>query len=45
MEYDNIANNDHLFLRVTFDDDRVTIESHETAHEIGVRFEGKAGRR
>jgi hypothetical protein len=41
MEYDNIANNDHLFIRLTFDGDRVVVESHETAHELGVRFEGR----
>jgi CubicO group peptidase (beta-lactamase class C family) len=45
MEYDNIANNDHVFLRLTFEGDRVTVESHETAHELGVRFEGRAVRR
>ena len=45
LEYDNIANNDHLFLRVTFDGDRVTVESRETAHELGARFEGRADRR
>lgn len=40
-EYDNIANNDHLFLRLHFAGDRLTVESQETAHELGVRFEGK----
>jgi CubicO group peptidase (beta-lactamase class C family) len=42
LEYDNIGNNDHIFLRLSFAGDRVTIESHETAHELGVRFEGRA---
>jgi CubicO group peptidase (beta-lactamase class C family) len=41
LEYDNIANNDHLFLQLSFDGDRVTLESHETAHELGVRFDGR----
>jgi hypothetical protein len=45
MEYDNIANNDHVFLRMSFDGDRVAVESRETAHELGVRFEGLAVRR
>ena len=40
-EYDNIGNNDHLFLRLTFAGDRLILESHETAHELGVRIEGK----
>lgn len=42
MEYDNIANNDHLFIRLSFDDESVMVESRETAHELGVRFEGRA---
>ncbi len=41
LEYDNIANNDHIFLRLSFDGDRVTIESHETSHQLGARFEGR----
>jgi CubicO group peptidase (beta-lactamase class C family) len=45
LEYDNIANNDHFFLRLSFDGDKVTIESRETAHELGARFEGRAARR
>jgi CubicO group peptidase (beta-lactamase class C family) len=45
MEYDNIANNDHLFLRLTFEGDRVVVESRETAHELGARFEGRVARR
>jgi len=45
MEYDNISNNDHFFLRLSFDGDKVTVESRETAHELGARFEGRAVRR
>jgi CubicO group peptidase (beta-lactamase class C family) len=45
MEYDNVANNDHFFLRLSFGGDRVVVESRETAHELGARFEGKAIRR
>jgi CubicO group peptidase (beta-lactamase class C family) len=41
VEYDNIANNDHLFLRFHFAGERVTVESQETAHELSVRFEGQ----
>jgi hypothetical protein len=41
VEYDNIANNDHLFLRFHFAGDRVTVEGQETAHELGVRIEGR----
>ncbi|MEZ4867049.1 MAG: serine hydrolase [Caldilineaceae bacterium] len=41
VEYDNIANNDHLFLRFHFVGERVTVESQETAHELSVRFEGQ----
>jgi len=44
IEYDNIANNDHFLMRLSFDGDRVVIESRETAHEIGARFEGRAVR-
>jgi CubicO group peptidase (beta-lactamase class C family) len=41
FEYDNIANNDHILLRARFASDRLVIESHETAHELGVRIEGR----
>jgi hypothetical protein len=44
LEYDNIANNDHFFLRLSFDGDSVTVESRETAHELDARFEGRAVR-
>ena len=40
-EYDNIANNDHIMLRLRFAGDLLVIESHETAHELGVRIEGR----
>ena len=45
LEYDNIGNNDHIHLRLSFDGDRVTVESRETAHELGARFEGRTARR
>ena len=41
LEYDNIANNDHILLRARFAGDRLIIESHETAHELGARIEGR----
>jgi hypothetical protein len=45
MEYDNIANNDHFFLRLSFDGDKVTVDARETAHEVGSRYEGRVARR
>jgi CubicO group peptidase (beta-lactamase class C family) len=41
FEYDNIANNDHGFYRLTFQDGQVVFEGQETAHEGGVKFEGR----
>jgi CubicO group peptidase (beta-lactamase class C family) len=41
LEYDNIANNDHVMLRAQFEDDHVTIQAQETAHERGPTIEGK----
>lgn len=41
VEYDNIANTDHYFLRFHFAGDRVMVEGQETAHELSVRFEGQ----
>jgi hypothetical protein len=41
LEYDNIANNDHIFLRIRVMGDGVTVEAQETAHELGTRIEGK----
>jgi hypothetical protein len=40
LEYDNIANNDHVMLHMLFEGNRVVVEGRETAHEVGVRFEG-----
>jgi hypothetical protein len=40
-EYDNIANNDHAQLRFHFAGDRVAVAVQETAHELGVQFEGR----
>jgi CubicO group peptidase (beta-lactamase class C family) len=39
-EYDNIGNNDHIFLRLRFAGDAVSVEGQETAHELGTRAEG-----
>jgi hypothetical protein len=41
LEYDGITNNDHAFLQFHFDGDRVEVNVQETAHEVGVRFEGR----
>jgi hypothetical protein len=41
LEYDNIANNDHAFLRFHFAGDGVTVTMQETAHETGASFEGQ----
>ncbi len=41
LESDDIANNNHVFLRMRFDGDRVAIESQETDHELSVKFEGR----
>jgi CubicO group peptidase (beta-lactamase class C family) len=40
LEYDNIANNDHTFLQLHFEAERVVIEAHETDHELGTTVEG-----
>ena len=40
VEYDNIGNNDHIFLRMRFVGDSVAIEAQETDHELGTRIEG-----
>jgi CubicO group peptidase (beta-lactamase class C family) len=40
IEYDNIANNDHIFYQVRLDGDRVLISVQETAHDVGVELEG-----
>ena len=39
-EYDNIGNNDHIFLRMRFAEDTVSVEAQETAHELGTRAKG-----
>jgi len=44
-EYDNIGNNDHILLRMRFEGDLLIVESRETAHELGFRFEGRAAKR
>jgi CubicO group peptidase (beta-lactamase class C family) len=40
LEYDNIGNNGHILMRLSFAGDRVTVESRETTRALGVRFEG-----
>lgn len=41
FEYAGITNNDHYTFRVRFEGERVVVEGQETAHELGVRFEGR----
>ena len=41
VEYDNIANNDHIMLQLHFEGDRVIVDSLEAAHELGASFEGR----
>ncbi len=41
IDYDEIANNDHIIIRMRFEGDRVVVEGQETAHEVGVTFEGR----
>lgn len=40
LEYDNIANNDHVMLRAQFEGDHVLIQAQETAHEGGAEIVG-----
>jgi CubicO group peptidase (beta-lactamase class C family) len=40
LEHDEIAKNDYFTFRMRFEGDRVVVEGLETAHELGVRFEG-----
>jgi CubicO group peptidase (beta-lactamase class C family) len=40
LEYDNIANNDHAIFRLRFDGERLVMTGQETAHEVGMQFEG-----
>jgi hypothetical protein len=42
FEYDNIGNNDHVFLRLHFTGAAVNVEAQETAHEHGVTITGTA---
>ncbi|HEY4669026.1 MAG TPA: hypothetical protein VIH05_04550 [Tepidiformaceae bacterium] len=44
FEYAGITNNDHWGFRMRFQGDRVIVEAQETAHELGVRFEGRLQR-
>ena len=41
LEQDAIANNDHVHLRMYFEGNGVLIEVRETAHEFGMRLEGR----
>jgi CubicO group peptidase (beta-lactamase class C family) len=41
FEYDNIANNDHIIFRMRVEGSRVLMIGQETAHELGVTFEGR----
>ncbi len=41
FEYAGITNNDHFRFRMRFQGDRVIVEAQETAHELGVKFEGR----
>jgi len=41
LEYDGITNNDHSLLQFRFDGDQVEVNVQETAHEVGVSFEGR----
>jgi len=44
LEYDTIANNDHTIVRMRFEGSRVMVEAQETAHELGLTFEGWLGK-
>lgn len=41
VEYDNIANNDHVLLSFRFEGDRVSVRVQETAHETSTAVEGR----
>ncbi len=41
FEYAGITSNDHFTFRMRFEGDRVVVEGQETAHELGVKFEGR----
>jgi CubicO group peptidase (beta-lactamase class C family) len=41
LEYAGIAHNDHFTFRLHFEGDRALMEGQETAHDLGMRFEGR----
>jgi CubicO group peptidase (beta-lactamase class C family) len=41
LEYDNIANNDHVTYQLRLEGERVVMSVQETAHEIGLQIEGR----
>ncbi len=41
FEYAGITSNDHYTWRMRFEGNRVIMEGQETAHELGVQFEGR----
>lgn len=41
FEYAGITSNDHYTWRMRFEGDRVIMEGQETAHELGVKIEGR----
>ena len=41
FESAGITNNDHYTFRLRFEGDRVDVQGQETAHELGVKFEGR----
>jgi hypothetical protein len=41
FEYHNIANNDHYIFRMRVEGSRVMMTGQETAHVLGVTYEGR----
>jgi len=41
LEHDEVANNDHATYRLRFEGERVLLSGQETAHEVGMGFEGR----
>jgi CubicO group peptidase (beta-lactamase class C family) len=41
LEYDNIAANDHINFRVSFQGMQIIIKGQETAHELGITIQGR----